>query len=158
MESPMPGQIISIYITPSAGEPPQAVDQVQAVPGLGLQGDRYFLQQGTYSDKPSPGRQLTLIESEALDDLAAGAGIHLDGAQSRRNLLTRGVQLNALVGVTFRIGAVTVHGVRLCEPCEYLEGLTQPGVLRGLVHRGGLRADILTPGTIHVGDPVDLLK
>lgn len=124
------------------------VESARALAGRGLEGNRYF-----YDDAP-PGRALTLIAAEALEDLHAETGIELDALDSGRNVLTRGVDVNALVGKRFRIGAVECRGVELCEPCRHLESVTQPGVLRGLVHRGGLNADILTDGDIAVGDAV----
>ena len=95
-----------------------------------------------------------MIAAEALEALFAETGIELSAAESRRNVLTRGVDLNALVGRRFRVGEVECEGIELCEPCSHLEGLTKPGVLRGLVHRGGLRAAIHRGGEIAVGDPV----
>jgi len=151
----MSGTVVSIYITPKAGEPMQSLAEVEAAPGRGLAGDRYYLKQGSYSDMPGGGRELTLIESEALDYLETEKGIQLNPAAARRNILTRGVRLNDLVGKEFRVGGVRLRGVRLCDPCNYLEGKTQPGVLAGLVNRGGLRADILREGMIRVGDIVD---
>ncbi len=153
----MTGKVLAIFIGASAGEPLQSVDSAHAVPGGGLVGDRYFQEQGFYSGSPGGGRDLTLIESESVDGLAADTGILLKIGQTRRNLVTQGIRLNPLVGRTFRIGGITARGVRLCNPCQHLEDLTQPGVLSGLVQRGGLRADILTPGVIHAGDPIELL-
>jgi MOSC domain-containing protein YiiM len=150
----MKGEIQLIYISPAAGAAMQPVAEARAAPGKGLEGDRYFNQNGYYSNKPGTGRELTLIESEALEYLAQHSGISLTPNQTRRNLVTRGVQLNSLVGKVFSIGEITVKGMRLCDPCSYLEGLTQAGVLQGLVDRGGLRVDILTAGTIRVGDVV----
>jgi MOSC domain-containing protein YiiM len=150
----MSGKVVSIYISRQAGEAMQALDSVRALPGEGLEGDRYHQKQGTYSEAPGGGRQVTLIEVEALDAMEAERGIRLEAGETRRNIVTRGVQLNALVGAEFKVGQVRLRGVRLCEPCSYLEGMTQPGVLEGLVHRGGLRADILTEGVIQVGDAI----
>jgi MOSC domain-containing protein YiiM len=150
----MSGKVVSIYISRQAGEATQALDSVRALPGEGLEGDRYHQKQGSYSATPGGGRQATLIEAEALEALEAERGIRLHPGETRRNIVTRGVQLNALVGVEFQVGQVRLRGVRLCEPCSYLEGMTQPGVLEGLVHRGGLRADILSEGMIRVGDEV----
>jgi MOSC domain-containing protein YiiM len=121
---------------------------VRAVAGRGLEGNRYFL------DEPEPGQALTLIQAEALEGLEQDTGIRLSAAESRRNVLTRGIDLNALVGKRFRVGEAECYGVELCEPCASLERLTQPGVIRGLVHRGGLRADIVSDGEIAVGDEV----
>ena len=132
----------------------QLLQEVLAVPGKGLEGDRYYTKKGYYSDRAGTGRDLTLIESEALEFLAQNSGIHLFPYQTRRNLLTRGVDLNSLVGKEFRIGDIRVIGMRLCDPCSHLESLTEPGVLKGLIDRGGLRVDILTEGLIRVGDAV----
>jgi MOSC domain-containing protein YiiM len=131
-----------------------SVKEVRAIPGKGLEGDRYFTQTGTYSKKPRPDREVTLIEIEAVEALKRDLGIELDAGASRRNIVTRGVPLNHLVGHEFRVGDVTVRGLRLCEPCAHLERLSHPGVREALIHRGGLRAQILTDGTIRVGDSI----
>lgn len=148
------GTVVSIHITPKGEEPMVSVEQVRAVAGQGLEGDRYFTQTGTYSQKPRPDREVTLIEIEAIEALKRDHGIELDPGASRRNIVTRGVPLNHLVGRKFRVGQATLLGQRLCEPCAHLEGLSTKGVMRSLIHRGGLRAQILTGGTIRVGDPV----
>ena len=124
------------------------VDSVHAVAGRGLEGDRYFFPDGAGS-----GKALTLIEAEALEDVG------LTGAQSRRQVVVRGVRVNDLVGKRFRVGDVECLGVELCEPCLHLQKLTRSGIIKDLIHRGGLRADILFGGTISVGDKVleDLL-
>ena len=132
----------------------QTVTSVAAIAGRGLEGDRYFNQSGTYSNHPGTGRHVTLIESEALAALRREYRVELDAGRSRRNIVTRGVALNLLVEKEFKIGAVTLRGVRLCEPCAHLEKLCSKGVMRGLIHRGGLRAEIITGGTIGVGDEV----
>jgi MOSC domain-containing protein YiiM len=148
------GVIAEINIAPSHGELPAPLERVRAVAGRGLAGDRNFLSRC----EPQPDRDadLTLIASEALEALAEDSGLELTAAASRRNLLTRGVELNALVGRRFRVGEVECRGIELCEPCRHLERLTMPGVLRGLVHRGGLRAAIVSGGEIRVGDSVFL--
>ena len=128
---------------------PAPVDRVRAVAGQGLEGDRHFDSGGV-----APDEELTLIAAEALEDLRAETGIELSHEASRRNLLTRGIALNALVGRRFTVGEVLCEGIELCEPCRHLQSLTDPGVLRGLVHRGGLRAAVLHSGTISVGDAV----
>jgi len=149
------GTVVSIFIAPSATEPTRSVEEVRAVAGRGLEGDRYFQGQGTWSTHPGSGRQVTLIESETLDALEGEAGPHFAPGTHRRNLVTRDVPLNHLVGRNFRIGQVVFRGTRLCEPCDHLEKLTQPGVKMALLHRGGLRADIIQEGTIRVGDRVE---
>ena len=149
------GEIVAIHIVGEATALPQAVTEAHAVPNKGLAGDRYFDDAGTYSNLGRGGRDVTLIESEALETLQREHGITLDAAASRRNILTRGVPLNDLVGCEFRIGEVQMRGARLCEPCTHLNELIGQNVLRGLVHSGGLRADVLTEGTIRVGDRLE---
>jgi MOSC domain-containing protein YiiM len=148
------GKLVAIYITASAGLAMVETPQVQAIPGVGLEGDRYASGQGLYSSIPGSGRQVTLIEIEAIEALNQEVDLGLEAIQTRRNLLTRGVPLNHLVGKEFRVGPVMLRGVRLCEPCDYLAELTRSEVLPGLVHRGGLRADILASGTIRAGDEI----
>ena len=145
------GQLLGIFITPRKGTDLQAIDNVEAVPGSGLVGDRYFDNEGTFSTKECPDREVTLIEAEALAGLAREYDLTLQPAQTRRNLLTRGVPLNHLVGKTFSIGPVVLRGIRLCEPCGHLEKLTCKGVEKGLKHRGGLRAQLVTGGVLEVG-------
>ncbi len=158
------GRVMSIHIAPEAAAPMVAVEQVRAVAGRGLEGDRYFLGTGFYSKRPSHGgREVTLIETETLEALFDGVvnaqgetlGIKLDPGASRRNIVTAGVPLNHLVGRRFRVGQVLMRGTRICEPCSHLEELTRPGVMGGLVHRGGLRAQILADGLIRAGDPIE---
>jgi MOSC domain-containing protein YiiM len=133
------------------------VGSVRAVAGRGLEGDRYFLKAGTYSAKDGSDREITLIESEALEALSRDYALSIDASETRRNVATRDVALNHLVGRTFRVGDATVRGLRLCEPCGHMERLCGKRVRPGLVHRGGLRAEILAGGVIRVGDPVELL-
>lgn len=154
----MSGVVVSIHIAPAAEAPMRAVEAVLAVPGRGLEGDRYFAQAGTFSPKPAPDRDVTLIEIEAIEALARDYGISLAPGESRRNILTRSVALNHLVNREFRVGAVTLRGVRLCDPCSHLERLTRPGVRKALIHRGGLRCQILSEGTIRVGDPIEVAE
>lgn len=148
------GTVVAIYVAPEGAAGMVQVDAVRAVPGKGLEGDRYAAGVGTFSSQPGTGREVTLIETEALETLSRESGIALHPADTRRNIVTRGLSLNALVGQEFRVGAVTLRGVRLCEPCGHLETLTSPGVRGGLVHRGGLRADIVKGGLIRPTDVV----
>ena len=148
------GSVVSIHVAPQAGAPMVVVPEAHAVPGRGLDGDRYASGRGHYSPKPSSGgREMTLIETEAVEALDE-LGVKLTAAETRRNVATRGVPLNHLVGRVFRVGAVRLRGTRLCEPCKYLDGLTRDGVMAALVHRGGLRAQVLDEGIIRVGDVV----
>jgi MOSC domain-containing protein YiiM len=130
-----------INIGPSDAIAP--VRSAVAIAGQGLKGDRHFREDGAQA-----GEALTLIEAEAIEDVG------LSGAQSRRQVVVRGVRLNDLVGRRFRVGDVECLGVRLCEPCAHLQAMTRPGIIKELVHRGGLNADILTDGQISVGAPV----
>jgi MOSC domain-containing protein YiiM len=149
------GEVVSIHIAPDEGDPSAEVDEIRAVAGRGLEGDRYYNHSGKFSHKENPGREVTLIESEAIDALARDHGVTIGRGDSRRNIVTRGVPLNHLVGREFRIGdGVVLEGIRLCEPCGYLESLTAPGVKRGLAHRGGLNARIVAEGVIRRGDAV----
>src|SRR5205823_9036936 len=146
--------VVAIYIAGAAAAPMAAVKEIRAVPGLGLEGDRYFNQVGTYSAIPEPGRQMTLIEMEAVEAAARETGIDFGPGDSRRNVVTRGVSLNDLVGREFTVGEVRLLGVDLCEPCAHMVQVSGKPVLGSLVHRGGLRADVLEGGIIRVGDPV----
>ena len=144
------GSVSAIFVTRVHGELPEPVDRVRALAGKGLEGNRYF-----YANGAAPGgRALTLIASEALADFERETSTGLAAAETRRNVLTRGIDVNALVGKRFRIGAVECRGVELCEPCTHLQSMTRPEVLKGLVHRGGLNADILSDGEIAVGDTI----
>jgi MOSC domain-containing protein YiiM len=142
------GTVEQIAITAEPHALPAPVPAVRAEAGHGLEGEYHW------SATPEPGQSLTLIAAEALEGLREDTGIELSHEASRRNVLTRGVDLNALVGRRFTVGRVECVGTELCEPCNTLAKLTERGVLRGLVHRGGLRADIVAGGEIAVGDPV----
>jgi len=143
----MSGRVEGIFISAEYGELPHAVESVRAIAGKGLEGNRYF-------DEGKPETELTLIAAEALEALRDEHGIELDAAASRRNVLTTGIDLNALVGRRFRVGDVECRGVELCEPCQHLESMTKPGIVKGLVHRAGLNAEILNDGELRPGDEV----
>jgi MOSC domain-containing protein YiiM len=149
------GKIVSINITPSAEGPMQTVDEVRAIPGRGLEGDRYFDNKGRAAE---PRRELTLIEAEAIEAFKSELNVNYALSDSRRNVVTRGVPLNHLVGKEFWVGEVKARGIMLCEPCAHLQKLTIKQVLPGLVHRAGLRAQILTEGTIRVGESVRVVE
>src|SRR6266487_1418468 len=151
------GEVVGIYVSEVKTGPMQSRVAATALKGRGLAGDRYAAKAGTFtpgSDRLR-GYDLTLIESEALDRLTLSDGSQLAAAEARRNLVTRGIDLNALVGREFTIRSVRAFGQRLCEPCVHLQRLTRPGVIAGLVHQGGLRADILTDGEIRLGDKIE---
>jgi MOSC domain-containing protein YiiM len=144
----MAGVVEQIAIASERADLPAPVPSVRARAGHGLEGEYH------YSDAAESGAALTLIAREALEGLREDTGIDVSHEASRRNVLTSGIDLNALVGVRFKVGEVECEGVELCEPCLTLAKLTEFGVLRGLVHRGGLRADIVSDGELAVGDPV----
>ena len=151
------GVVEAVLISPAKSEPCVRVRSAEAVAGLGLAGDRYAAGGGTFSARKRTGQDLTLIEAEALDDLLAETGVMLTAEEARRNVVTRGVDLNGLVGRRFALGTVVCRGTRLAEPCSHLQRLTRGGVLRGLVRRGGLRADILSGGVLRPGDELRVL-
>jgi hypothetical protein len=150
------GVVVALLLAPTAEAPLTRVGAAEAIAGSGLDGDRYASSAGTFSGS-GRGYELTLVEVEALDALAAD-GLEVSWEDARRNVVTRGIRLNALVGHRFRIGDVECVGRRLAEPCAHLQQLAPAGVLAGLVHRGGLRADILRGGTIRVDDPVVAIR
>jgi MOSC domain-containing protein YiiM len=146
------GEVEAIHVAREAEARTEAVKEVEAVAGRGLRGDRYFSDQRTFS-----GDDITLIESETLSAIERESGISLEPGVHRRNVTTRDVALNHLVGERFRVGEAVCEGVELCEPCSHLESLTQERTLSALVHRGGLRAAIVEDGAIRVGDIVESL-
>jgi hypothetical protein len=144
-----PGTIEAIWVAPDAQAPPRPLETVTVVAGRGLRGDRYLDGTGSFASGP-PGSALTLIDAGVCESFSPP----LAAGEHRRNVVTRGIDLNALVGREFTLGAVSCRGMRLCEPCSVLQRSAERPLLRPLVHRGGLRADILADGTISVGDPV----
>ena len=154
------GRLVAIYVTPAATAPMAARDRIDAIAGTGLRGDRYATGTGTYSGSGRGPRDVTLIEREAIDAARTEDGrVDVREDQTRRNLVTEGVALNHLVGRTFRVGAVRMRGVRLAEPCVYLEQLSGlVGVRAAFVHRGGLRAEVLDDGELRVGDAIDTIS
>ena len=149
----MTGTLVAIYTTPAAGAPMEGHDEISAVAGAGLAGDRYAASAGTFSANGGPGREITLIAREGID-AANRDGVTIAAHETRRNLVTEGIDLDELVGRTFAVGDVVLRGVRECPPCKYLQEVTRPGVLGALENRGGLRADIVRDGVIRVGDEV----
>lgn len=156
----MPAIVEAIYIAAEKRVPLTAVVEVLAIAGLGLQGDRYASGQGTFSkpvEEGDAGKQVTLIEAEAIDATLAESGADYRHGRSRRNLVTRGVSLNELVNCRLRIGDVLLRGDRLCPPCGHLSTLTSTDARTTLKHRGGLRTTVLQGGTIRVGDEIVVL-
>ena len=146
------GKVLGIYTAPARREPMVSQQEVRVVPGKGIEGDRYFKGNATYSDRPGPHRELTLIELETIDALEREYGYRLEPDLSRRNLLVSGVPLNHLIDREFTIGGVRLRGILLCEPCANLaETSGHSNIINHMMHRGGLRAEILTEGVIQVG-------
>jgi MOSC domain-containing protein YiiM len=148
------GTVVSIHIAATGAAPMNSVREVQVLAGMGLEGDRYAAKLGTYSNEPGSGRDVTLIEIEAIEALRRDYQIALEAGFTRRNIVTRGVYLNHLIGKEFSVGSVVLRGTRLCDPCAHMEKLTVKGALRGLIHRGGLRAEIVSGGMMRVGDVI----
>ncbi len=146
------GEVVAIHLAKAAEVEMQAVEVAEAVPGRGLKGDRYYEATGSFSDRGTPDRQLTLVEVESLEALARDYAIELQPGASRRNITTRGVALNHLVDREFTVGKARLRGIKLCEPCAHLEKVTGLELQPGLAHRGGLRCEILGGGEIVVGD------
>ena len=150
------GELVAICIADAAKSPMKAVRQVEARPGQGLVGDRYSNKADQKGGVVKPAQEVTLIEQEALEAVQRDYQLAVCHADTRRNLLTVGVPLNHLVERTFQVGEVVLQGVKLCEPCGYLESQVGQGTERAFYHRGGLRAQVLQPGTIQVGDTIRL--
>lgn len=151
------GILRSIWVSSTARTPLVSVAEVRAVPGRGLEGDRYFMESGSFSRWPGGGRAVSLIAAEALDAVRAEHGLDLSQGRSRRNLVTSGIALADLQDRTFRIGTAVFRGVRPCPPCRHLEHLTEAGVFDALKDRGGFRADVIEEGFLHVGDAIELI-
>jgi len=160
--SPLPklsGTVELIALAEQATGDMHVIEHAKALANRGLEGDRYAAWAGTFTpaNHTIRGYDLTLIEAEVLDSLSLPDGSRLAYAEARRNIVTRGIDLNALVGRRFRVGNAECLGQRLCEPCSHLERLTTKGALRALIHRGGLRADVLSDGEVTTGAPIETL-
>lgn len=152
----MSGRVEAIHVATSGGAPMQAVREAELVAGRGISGDRYFAGLGEFSPaEQDPDHELTLIEAEEIERFNAEGGFAFAAGSFRRNVVTRGIRLNDLVGVDFSLGGVSLRGIRLCEPCRYLAGLVHESVVRDMLHRCGLRSAILSGGHVRVGDLVE---
>ena len=150
------GAVEGIFLVGARGADREAVKRVRVLAGRGPEGDRHFRGERARPNEEGMGRDLTLIEAEALEGLAGGAGIELEPGEHLRNVVTRGVRLDDLIGKPFRVGGVRCVGVEPCHPCRRLERHTgRSGLLKGLAGRGGLRADVVRGGEIAVGDAVE---
>jgi MOSC domain-containing protein YiiM len=149
------GELVAIFVGSNFGEKMVEKSVVKAVPGKGLEGDRYFQRAELDPQQHDPSREVTLIEIEAINAIKREHNIDFGLGDSRRNLVTRRVPLNHLVDQEFKIGEVLLRGVRLCEPCSHLADLTHKEILPALVHRGGLRAQIIAGGILKIGDTIE---
>ena len=149
------GELLHIHVADAASQPMRALTEARLVPGVGLEGDRYATRRGTYSDRHNVDREVTLIEFETLQALARDHAIELAPREHRRNLTTRGVPLNHLVGRYFRVGDCVLHGERLNVPCLYLENLLAKKVFKPLLNRSGLNCRIERGGTIRQGATIE---
>lgn len=150
------GEVLAIYAAETAGVEMHELAVAKLIEGVGLEGDRYAIQRGHYSHLWHPDRQLTLISQEVIDHVADQIGLPVHGAELRRNVITRGVDLNSLVGGFFKIGETVLYGGRLNVPCRYLERLIGKMVFEPLLGRSGLNCQILRGGSIRPGDPISL--
>jgi len=152
----MSGRLLHIYTAAAAGAAPQSAAEATLEPGRGIVGDRYHASTGTFSVKSSgkSDHEVTLIEAEAIDRFNRETGLALAYGDLRRNLVTRGIRLNELVGHEFSVGDCRLEGLRLCEPCAHLAKTVAKQVLPGLVHQAGLRARIVRGGLVKTGDAV----
>jgi MOSC domain-containing protein YiiM len=149
------GELLHIHMAPIASSLMRPLPEAQLIAGTGLRGDRYATRLGTYSNKHRIDRQVTLIEVETLEALARDHGVDLAPHEHRRNLTTRGVPLNHLVGHYFRLGACVLYGGRLNVPCRYLEDLVGKKVFKSLLNRSGLNCRVIIGGAIRKGDGIE---
>lgn len=157
----VPGEVVAIFVGPASGEEMQAREAVRAYANEGLEGDRFRASNLPGGRQENDKRQVTLVAQESLDDIAAETGLLIPAQKSRRNIVTKGVRLNELVGRQFKIGDVLFEGAEICQPCAKMGdvlGEDKAKVVKALVHRSGLRARILTTGEIRVGDPIQVLE
>jgi MOSC domain-containing protein YiiM len=152
------GRVEHIHMAHAAAQPMLPLREAKIIAEQGISGDRYALKLGYYSHDPKPGRHLTLIEAEVLADISQQLGIRFSPYDSRRNITTRGLRLNPLVGKKLRIGAVLLAVIRLCDPCAYMQKLVGQPVLQPLVARGGVRCDVITGGIIRIGDTITVVE
>jgi MOSC domain-containing protein YiiM len=151
------GSVVAVFVGPEAEGPLAEIEEVRALAGQGLEGDRYFRAEGTYTragEEHAPHRHVTLIEQEAIEAARRDYKVPLGLGEPRRNIVTSGVPLNHLVDREFTVGEARLRGVKLCEPCNHMESLSKPGARKALLHRGGLNAEILESGTIRPGDAI----
>ena len=151
---PRDGSVLEIWLTGAAAEPMRRVPAVEAVAGVGLTGDRYALGGGTWAQYPDLEKQVTLIDSDDVAAVAAETGSELTAGDTRRNLVTTGVDLPSLVGRWFTVGDALLFGMKRCPPCTHLERLTGVRLIKAMVHRGGINAAVFAGGQIAEGSAI----
>ena len=152
----MSGAVVKIFVSPSGGAPMQAVEEIEAIAGRGLQGDRYSQRSG-YWTAVDDECEVTLMEWECLEEIRVKTGVSVENGEHRRNIITRGIRLDSLLGKRFQVGAAIFEYDRPRPPCGYIESLTEPGMTRALVGRGGIGARVVESGTIRPDDPIVVL-
>jgi len=152
------GTLTEIWTTPAAAAPMRRQPRGRLLPGLGLDGDRYALGGGTWARYPALEKQLTLIDRDAVAAVAAEIGADLSPGDTRRNLVTVGVDLAGLVGRWFTVGDALLFGMKRCPPCVHLERLTGNRLVKAMVHRGGINAAVFTGAEIAEGAPVEVIS
>lgn len=152
----MQGSVTEILIAKNAGDPLTRQNSATAEAGRGIVGDRYYTGKGTFSEKlkGTPDVELTLIETEEINAFNATTRQALKPSDFRRNLVTQGVKLNDLVGAEFTVGEVRLKGIRLCEPCAHLSSILGPEIMKHMVHKSGLRAQVVSGGELNAGDKI----
>jgi MOSC domain-containing protein YiiM len=152
------GKVVSIYIAPLAGSQLETIEVAELRSGKGIAGDRYFQQQGTFSKQLESGAdwEVTLIESEEIRNYNEAQSTDWHDGAFRRNIVTRDIRINDLVGRQISVGTALLEGIRLCEPCAYLGSMLGPEIVKGMAHRAGLRARILASGYVRPGDSVEV--
>ena len=149
------GELLHLHIAPRASAPMEALAEARLTAGIGIEGDRYATRLGTYSQRHHIDRQATLIEVETLEALARDRKLDLAPHEHRRNMTTRGVPLNHLVGRYFRVGSCVLYGGRLNVPCVHLESVVGRKVFKPLINRSGLNCRIIVGGVVRMGDPIE---
>lgn len=152
----MIGRIEKILICKNAGDELSPKENVVLVQGRGIEGDRYFFKNGTFSEalEAKGDFEVTLIELENIEAFNMVSNLDYSPGEFRRNLVTSGIRLNELVGKDFTVGNLTLHGVRLCEPCAHLASVLGKSVMEHMLHKAGLRAVIKESGNVSVGSNI----
>ncbi|MCZ6767983.1 MAG: MOSC domain-containing protein [Acidobacteria bacterium] len=151
----MQGKVERIYVAPQGGVEMQKVSQVEALDGCGLEGDRYCSRTGYWTDVDEC--QVTLIAAEDLEDIQRITGVRVDNGEHRRNLITRGIELESLSGKRFQVGQAILEFDRPRPPCSYIQSITQPGMTRALAGHSGICARVVQSGLIQEEDSIEVL-